>query len=80
MKNVGKPPINDMPQQGFNMTKTAGSMGFNAGKKKVKSKAKVNLPEHFKTTSVAHHFDGEEITNPDSRKQERISRFKLASI
>ena len=81
LKNVGKPTAQEMPHSGFSPSKT-GTMtgGFTTGKKKVKSKTKVNLPEHFKTTSIMHHFDGEEITNPDQRKQERISRYKLAAI
>ncbi len=79
LKNVGKPTAHDMPKLSDTL-KDKTKQGLNLGKVKVKSKQKINLPEQFKKSSTIHHVDEDAIANPDLRKQERINRYKTASI
>ena len=77
IKNVAKPPAQEMPS--LNETNPfLKTQMLNPGKKKVKSKQKITLPEPYKKSIM--HYTVEEANNPDLRKQERISRYKLASI
>ena len=86
LKNIGKEPVKpviDIKSKGN--THHIGSSPDKYGvktKKKVKSRNGIDLPKEIQQqkTATITHFDQDAISNEEQRKQERINRYKMATI
>ena len=86
LKNIGKEPVKPVVEiktkTNLQRGMTPDRLGGSNAKKKVKSRNGIDLPKEIQQqrTATITHFDHDAINNEELRKQERINRYKMATI